>query len=280
MSAQGMNVALKTAVTGDVLRSGANERFNGPLTADQLMHFDATGWAFVPGFFTAQEIAAASGWIDELLDRPEVPGEHWVYRQPSLLDPARKVVQRIENFCPHHAEFDRFVRRSALTRAVDQILDGRALLFKEKINFKEPGGAGFELHQDQQAGWSRYAPLFVTAMVCVDPATVENGCLQVADCQTRLTRLIGEEWRPITADEAAGFTMRDVPTRPGDVVFFDSYFPHASQENLTADRRRMMFLTYNDAAHGDVRDDYHRDKRASFPPDIEREAGTEYQFRV
>jgi 2-aminoethylphosphonate dioxygenase len=267
-------------MTGNLFLSSPTDRLAGPLKADLLAQFDATGWAFATGFFTAEEITAVSGWIDDLLNRPEVPGEHWVYRQPSLLDPTRKVVQRIENFCPHHTEFDQFLRRSALTRAIEQILAGTASLFKEKINFKEPGGAGFELHQDQQAGWSRYAPLFVTAMVCVDPATIENGCLQVADGQPRLTRLIGEEWRPITTEEAAGFSMREVPTQPGDVIFFDSYFPHASQENLTTDRRRMLFLTYNDAAHGDVRDQYHRDKRANFPPDVEREAGAEYQFRV
>jgi 2-aminoethylphosphonate dioxygenase len=275
-----MNTMLNTAMSPSRSQSGAADRAAGPLSADLLTQFDASGWVFVPGFFAAGQIAPVSDWIDELLDRPEVPGEHWVYRQPSLLDPTCQVVQRIENFCPHHAAFDRFVRRSVLTRAIEQILGGTALLFKEKINFKEPGGAGFELHQDQQAGWSRYAPLFVTAMVCVDPATVENGCLQVADVHRRLKRLIAEEWRPITAQEAAGFSLRDVPTQPGDVIFLDSYFPHASQANLTADRRRMLFLTYNHAAHGDVRDQYHRDKRANFPPDIERKAGVEYRFRV
>ena len=275
-----MNSVLNPAVTRSRYQSSAADRIAGPLTADLLTHFDAAGWAFVPGFFSAEQIAPVSEWIDELLGRAEVPGEHWVYRQPSLLDPMRKVVQRIENLCPHHAAFDQFVRDSVLTRAIEQILASPASLFKEKINFKEPGGAGFELHQDQQAGWSRYAPLFVTAMVCVDPATIENGCLQVADGHPRFDRLIAEEWRPITAKEAAGFCLRDVPTQPGDVIFFDSYFPHASRENLTADRRRMLFLTYNDAEHGDVRDQYHRDKRANFPPDIEREVGVEYRFRV
>jgi hypothetical protein len=34
------------------------------------------------------------------------------------------------------------------------------------------------------------------------------------------------------------------------------------------------------SAAGAVRDQYHRDKRANFPPDIERKAGVEYRFRV
>jgi hypothetical protein len=271
---------MSLAATGAAAGSDATAAPDGPLSADQLARFDAAGWVFAPNFLAPGEMADVSAWIDALLARPEVAGEHWVYRQPSLLDPARKVVQRIENFCPHHAEFDAFVRRSRLAAAIEQILGGAAALFKEKINFKEPGGAGFELHQDQQAGWSRYAPLFVTAMVCVDPATIENGCLEVAVGPSRLDRLIGEEWRPITTAERAGISLRAVPTRPGDVIFFDSYFPHASKDNLTAERRRMLFLTYNAAAYGDAREQYHRDKRASFPPDIEREAGAEYKFRV
>lgn len=252
----------------------------GPLSPEALAHFDATGWVPVPGFFSADEVAEISAWTNELLERREVVGEHWVYRQPSLLDPSRKVVQRIENFCPFHAGFDGLTRSSRLSQAMEQILGGPISLFKEKINYKEPGGEGFLLHQDQQAGWSRYAPAFVTVMICIDPATEENGCLEMAEGLPRLDHLIAEEWRPINAEEASGFTMRAVPTKPGDIAFFDSYIPHSSQDNLSQQHRRLAFFTYNSARFGDVREPYHRDKRAACPPDVEREAGDEYKFRV
>jgi len=250
-----------------------------PLTAEAVDHFAGTGWVFLPGFFSAEEVAELSEWTNELEHRPEVVGEHWLYRQPSLLDPSRKVIQRIENFCPHHQGFDGFSRRSRLSRAAGQLLGGEALLFKEKINFKEPGGEGFKLHQDQQAGWGRYAPLFVTAMVCIDPSTLENGCLELATGTGRIDRLIGEEWKPI--DEAeAGLSMVSLPMAPGDIALFDSFAPHSSKDNLSSGRRRALFITYNDARHGDVRQHYHDDKRANCPPDVERQPGAEYQFRV
>jgi hypothetical protein len=69
--------------------------------------------------------------------------------------------QRIENFCPFHDGFDRLIRDSALSRWVGALMGGPVVLFKEKISFKMPGGPGFKMHQDQQAGWARYAPLFV-----------------------------------------------------------------------------------------------------------------------
>jgi ectoine hydroxylase-related dioxygenase (phytanoyl-CoA dioxygenase family) len=73
---------------------------------------------------------------------------------------------------------------------------------------------------------------------------------------------------------------RAVPTRAGDVVFFDSYTPHASGPNLTRERRRVLYITYNRRSAGDQRVRYFADKRKSFPPDIERDPNRTYTFRV
>ncbi len=249
------------------------------LTTDQVTAFRRTGWVAARAFFTPQEAAEIGAWTDELLTLPEVPGEHMVYYEASLKDPNAKVVQRIENFCPYHAPFDQLVRNDRLTRAVSQLMEGDALLFKEKINFKMPGGAGFEPHQDQQAGWSVFAPLFVTALVCIDKATTENGCLEMTDAP-RFAGLIGQEWTPLTDAEMASFSITPVPTEPGDVLFFDSYAPHASKPNLTDSARRILYLTYNLVSDGDHRAAYYDAKRANFPPDIERAPGADYKFRV
>lgn len=255
------------------------EPLAGPLNSSQLAAYRKAGWLLAQGFFVPVDIDAIAGWIDDLLRLPEEPGRHFVYREPSLINAEARVIQRIENFCPYHAGFDAFVRDSRLRQAVDQLLGGRSCLFKDKINFKMPGGAGFEPHQDQQAGWSRYAAMFVTALVTIDRATVDNGCLEIAD-GARLAGLIGDEWRPLTPSEMAGFSLVTVPTEPGDVLFFDSYAPHASKPNLTDHGRRILYLTYNAACEGDHRIRYFADKRASFPPDVERRAGVEYKFRV
>jgi phosphatidylglycerophosphate synthase len=241
-------------------------------------HYAATGWASEPGFFSADEVAEISGWIDDLSTRPEVPGAHMVYHEGRLDDASVRLVQRIENFCPFHEGFDQLVNGRLKSR-IEQLLGAPAVLFKDKINFKMAGGAGFEAHQDQQAGWSRYAPSFVTALVSIDPATVENGCLEIADVP-RLGGLIGKEWEPLTADQMASFDLKPLPCSPGDVLFFDSYVPHASKPNRTDRSRRILYLTYNAAAYGDHRARYFAEKRANFPPDIERKPGTEYRFRV
>ena len=71
-----------------------------------------------------------------------------------------------------------------------------------------------------------------------------------------------------------------MPTEPGDVLFFDSFVPHRSGPNRTSVQRRVLYVTYNGASAGDSRERYYADKRASYPPDCEREAGKDYSFRV
>ena len=250
-------------------------RAAGP-TVDDLAAMDRDGFLVVPGFFDAAETQDVLRWTEEVSTAPEVPGRHMVYYEDSLTEPGRRVVQRIENFCPFHPQFDALVRHGRLLDWTAALMRAPAVLFKEKINFKMPGAPGFKAHQDQQAGWTRYAPIFVTALVTIDPATIGNGCLEMVPGRHR-EGLIGEEWNPLSED---GLDLHPVPTLPGDVIFFDSFAPHASKANLTGSPRRILYLTYNAAEHGDHRMQYFADKRASFPPDVERSGTGTYTFRV
>jgi 2-aminoethylphosphonate dioxygenase len=156
------------------------------------------------------------------------------------------------------------------------LLSRQAVLFKDKINFKLPGGSGFKAHQDQQAGWSIYAPLFLTVMLSIDESTIENGCLEIPRGRHK-EGLLGKQWEPLEPD---GLDFEPLPTRPGDAIFFDSFVPHASGPNRTQSPRRILYVTYAPAAHGDHRARYFADKRRNFPPDIERDPGRTYTFRV
>ncbi|HEY0206946.1 MAG TPA: phytanoyl-CoA dioxygenase family protein [Acetobacteraceae bacterium] len=253
----------------------ASTGMDGP-DGDGLAAMDRDGYLIVRGFFGAAEVRDLLAWTDEVTAAPEVPGQHMVYYEDSLTEPRHRVVQRIEDFCPFHPGFDGVVRGARLLNWVAALLGEPAVLFKEKINFKMPGAPGFKAHQDQQAGWTRYAPIFVTALVTLDPATVENGCLEMAPGRHK-EGLIGEEWNPLSEE---GLDLVPVPTSPGDVIFFDSFAPHASKANFTDKPRRILYLTYNAARHGDHRAQYFADKRAAFPPDVERTAGTSYVFRI
>lgn len=250
-----------------------------PLGEDQIASFRSTGYLILPGFYDAGETAAIESWCDAVTARPEESGRHMVYYEDSALEPESRVRQRVENFTPFHGGFAELFTKGRMIDAVAQLLGEPACLFKEKINYKLPGGDGFKAHQDAQAGWGRYAPFFITALVSIDRATVANGCLEVVGGHHR-AGLIGSEWAPLGEDQIAAMDFIPVPTEPGDAIFFDSLAPHRSAANLTDQQRRVLYVTYNAASAGDQRAQYFADKRASFPPDIERDPDKTYVFRV
>lgn len=246
-------------------------------SADERAQMQRDGFVVARGFFEPPQVAKLLEWTAELESEPEVPGRHWVYHESSLTASDRRLIQRIENFCPYHSGFDRFVREGSLAAWTGSLMGGPVILFKDKINLKMPGGSGFAAHQDQQAGWDAYASIFVTAMVTLDPATLDNGCLEIAPRAGNGGQLIGELWKPL---ESSALNLQPVPTEPGDVIFFDSFVPHASKPNLTDAPRRVLYLTYNLASDGDQRHRYFADKHAAFPPDVDRDPGKAYVFRV
>jgi hypothetical protein len=42
----------------------------------------------------------------------------------------------------------------------------------------------------------------------------------------------------------------------------------------------VLYVTYNRRADGDHRAQYYADKRKSYPPDVERDPGRQYVYRV
>ena len=220
-----------------------------------------------------------SGWIDELATRVHLPGKEMAYFENDLLRKNERVLSRIEKFVEACPPLGDLVLSEKIKGPVSQLLGGPAVLFKEKINFKLPGGGGFEPHQDIQPGWDDYASYFISVLVTVDRSTIENGCLEMA-AGHHTRGLIGEKWKPLSAGELRGIRFTHYPMEPGDVAFFDCFVPHQSKANLTSERRRNLYLTFNRLSEGGHREKYFSEKRKSYPPDAEREPGREYIFRV
>jgi phosphonate degradation associated HDIG domain protein len=258
---------------GELFRSHL-ERRSAPLREEQLEFWRTHGYLKIEGHLDTFECAALSAWVEDLRARPETPGK-WMKYFERAANGDRQLC-RVENFIQYHEGFDRLITGPRTLAMVSALFGEGAVLFKEKINYKLPGGAGFAPHQDAPAFTSFAQSLHITLMISVDATTPDNGCLEVAPHPGGRTTLPLAADLTIDPDTTGSLAWFPITTAPGDLLFFDSYLPHRSASNRTGAPRRALYLTYNKAAEGNVRDAYYREKRAAFPPDVEREPGKDY----
>ena len=220
--------------------------------------FRRDGWLVVPGAIGSDQLAA----IDAAVERLQVwattdgPGLHHF----ELTD-AGAVLARSEDFVHHDAVLHDLICNGVVVEILGELFGDEPVLFKEKINYKQPGGGGFAPHQDATA--YRFVDHHISCMVPLDPSTPASGCLYVAP-GFEAGRLPTDQRGRIEEATAAQLDWRAVPLEPGDLLFFDSYTPHHSDTNTTSRARRAAYLTYNAASLGDHRERYYADKRAEF----------------
>jgi len=253
----------------------ASERI---LSEEQVAQFHRDGYLLVRGMYAPDEVAEIARWTEEVATSPELPGRDWKYFETSQDDGSR-ILCRIENFVPFHEGFAGLIQRRRMHQAVCELFGEEAVLFKDKINFKLPGGDGFREHQDVQAGWDDYAELHITAMIAIDETNEANGSLEMIPGMHR-EGVLGEMWAPLTDTDTRHAAYVPVHCKPGDAVFFDSFAPHRSGPNHTDRARRVLYITYNRLSEGDSRAQYYADKHRNYPPDIERDASRDYRFKV
>jgi hypothetical protein len=131
-------------------------------------------------------------------------------------------------------------------------------LFTEKLNLKRARQGGrYVLHQDA-AYWRRVTdltPQICTAMLMIDDATIENGCLEVAPGSHR--EGLQKTWSPeegpsdTEMDTRAFDESRMIPVEApaGSVVFFGAYLVHRSLPNRSGEDRRALLYSYQPAGN-------------------------------
>eukprot|EP00211_Chloroparvula_japonica_P017691 CAMPEP_0119148878 /NCGR_PEP_ID=MMETSP1310-20130426/42526_1 /TAXON_ID=464262 /ORGANISM="Genus nov. species nov., Strain RCC2339" /LENGTH=266 /DNA_ID=CAMNT_0007140943 /DNA_START=219 /DNA_END=1015 /DNA_ORIENTATION=- len=223
-----------------------------------LEEFTATGTLFMPSFVDTS-VCHMDTWANEVSSLGDVTYE-------------KGRVTRCENFIHKHDGWRALV--GGRMAGVCGRLFGEekpAVLFKEKLNFKPPGGMGFAPHLDHPS-LAFYAPetydRFITVMVAIDDMTSANGCLRLVkgkwDAQN-CVECIPPNGDPEVGGRAGGIAesaletlaFEDVEAKAGDVLFFHGYVPHRSGSNCTLGYRRALFITFNPASQGSYREQYY-----------------------
>jgi 2-aminoethylphosphonate dioxygenase len=244
------------------------------LSPEQMRFWDDNGYVLVKSHYAGERKATLRRWVEELEALPETPGKWMKYFEKGLA--GERLLCRVEDFIPYHAGLRELLRGEEVVGMVSQLMGEPVVLFKEKINYKLPGGKGFEPHQDAPAYITFNQKYHITFMISVDPTTIENGCLEVVRGWHKRGTLAQKQDGSLAREVVDSLRWEPVTTEPGDVILFDSYIPHRSGPNTTNRPRRVYYVTYNRASEGDRRDDYYRDKREKYPPEIERIPGKDY----
>jgi hypothetical protein len=226
-------------------------------------HFARAGWVHVRPPGAGRLAARLQAWADEVAAWPD-DGGGWLHHR-ELTDDGPALC-RSENLVPHHEGLRALLCSGDLLATAGALLGEPAVLYKDKLNHKLPGGAGYAPHQDAPA--YRFVDVHVSCMVAIDPATEENGCLEV------VTGAHDRLWPTdaagcIRADVVEEMTWRAVPVQAGDALWFHSRTPHRSGPNRSARPRRALYPTYNALSEGDLRAAYYRQKAAELAQDPE-----------
>jgi len=242
------------------------------LDADERDRLAADGYVVRQAVFDAAECATIAADCEELVttlqtahqSKKHVVGSYMFQIRRELgtvvkWEPdAPGVVQGIEPFA--------HISRPLADRGLDARLVGpckdivgteQVDLFTEKLNVKRARDGGtIILHQDFPY-WEHVTPIahrIATAMVFLDGATLQNGCLEVAPG----SHLVGKH-RQRETDGFGSFEMdtdafdmgRLIPLEvpAGSVAFFGAFLVHRSLPNRSNGDRRALLYSYQPAGH-------------------------------
>ena len=217
------------------------------LTNSQLAQFNTDGYYMARGLFDAEEadLLRKAARTD-----PSVTGKA-MDRDDGSGGKSRITLWNDAN----DGLLSLFSRSERVVSAAEQILDGEVYHWHSKMMQKEPfvGGA-WVWHQDYGYWYNDTClfPLLVSCYIAVDPATRENGCLQILKGSHHLGRInhvrVGEQTGADPERCAEAEKVMDLvycEMKPGDALFFHSNLLHKSDQNTSANPRWALICCFN-----------------------------------
>ena len=231
---------------------------NGPLNDQQLREFQTSGYVLARGFFDQEEIGllARAAKQDRELDSHSfgaADGEGGTVRLSLWNHPGDSL-------------YGMFARCESLVNSAEKLLGGEVYHYHSKMIMKDPKvGGAWTWHQDYGYWYHNFVlfPWLCSASIAVDPATRENGCLQVVPG----SHLLGRIEHVLSGDQAGADKERVgeilkrmdlvyVEMEPGDTLFFDCNLLHRSDQNRSEKPRWSMICAYNAARNDPYRDSH------------------------
>lgn len=234
-------------------RAAVLPAYRARLEAADLQRFAERGYLAMEGVLTAEDVVQCAAALDQVARRrPEgvgVQDEPYYQRdgrEAGAVDPALRV-RKLWKFAGADAILGAAVAAPRMTAILDQLVGPGARLIQDMALMKPPHrGAEKPWHQDN--AYFDWAPLdgVIGVWIALDPATVENGCMQIVPGSHRAGPAPHYHVRDCQlvdqASRAAGAEV--VPLGPGGALFFSALLHHGTPPNRSADRRRALQFHY------------------------------------
>jgi len=170
-----------------------------------------------------------------------------------------QTVRVLEPFHRLDPRFDGLIDDPRFVEPMRDLVGAEQLcLFTDKLNLKRPReGSRFRWHQDSPY-WVFDCPhvdRLVNAMLALDEASCENGCLRLVPGSHRaglLPGLTGEgTLGPLFTDPRSFNASLAAPAEmpAGSLLFFSPHVVHGSEPNASEKPRRALLFTYQPAPH-------------------------------
>lgn len=228
---------------------------------NQKEYFQEHDFLWIKNFYSKEQVELLCNWADEMHEAALNESNLIVVKEAENTNQ----ICRVEDLLGCYPETASEIFNPVMV-FLYSLLDEPYVPYKDKLNFKWPGGGAFPPHQDFPA-YEPFGPKqHITAMICIDAATLENGCLHVDGNWEGKNTLLpyvagGKNHGSIEPEYAENINWIPLETSPGDLVIFTSFLPHYSEKNNSNDPRRAIFFTLNPLSEGNHRDHYYYMKR-------------------
>ena len=231
----------------------------GPLQKNVLKDYDRNGFVVARKMFDTTEI--------DLLRRAAKEDRELDQHSFGRGDGEGGVVRLSLWNHPGDTIYGMFARCETIVNSAEMLLDGEVYHYHSKMIMKDAKvGGAWTWHQDY-GYWYQNGVLYpdlTSAFIAVDPATRENGCMQVLSGSHRMGRID----HVLTGDQAGADMerVREIEKRlplvyvemdPGDVLFFHSNLLHRSDQNRSDKPRWAMICCYNAARNDPYKEAHH-----------------------
>jgi hypothetical protein len=207
-------------------------------------------------------------WADEIEAWPT--GSHvWGHYAEHTAQGPR--ICRTENVSACHGGIAALVS-GPLRDCAAETLGEPVTAFKDKVNYKQPGGAGFSPHQDKVAypGVERV----ISILVAIDDCSLESGCLWLAGGVREV--LAVDDRGVVRADIANTLDWFCAELAACDAVCIDGLAPHYSDTNRGDRPRRVLVASYAPTTEGYTRAHYYAQRTERMRDETARDG----RFRI